>query len=185
MIEEKIIKESKKDPEMEKSRHTIIKIKHDTLKRIIIGLAGFVILILVFGLGMFVGANRARFSYRWAENYHRNFGGPKEGFMNDLRMSPPKGEFIQGHGIFGEIIQIGNSDIVIKGQDNAEKIIVISKDTVITIGRRAITKTDLKVGEQVVIIGSPNDEGQIEARLIRVFDGNIIMGPSMNINPIP
>jgi hypothetical protein len=35
----------------------------------------------------------------------------------------------------------------------------------------AIKKDDLKVGDQVVIIGSPNEQGQIEAKLIRIFNG--------------
>jgi hypothetical protein len=157
----------------------------DLLKWIIIGIIIFVYSVCVFGAGVFVGGMKARFSYRWAENYHRNFGGPENGFMFDMRMSPLNGEFIQGHGVFGEIIQIKDSDIVIKSQDNAEKVVIFNKDTAITVGRRTITKSDLKVGEQVVVIGSPNDKGQIEARLIRVFDGNIMMGPRMNINPIP
>jgi len=37
-------------------------------------------------------------------------------------------------------------------------------------GRETVKKEDLKVGDWVVIIGSPNEEGQIEARLIRLFD---------------
>jgi hypothetical protein len=157
----------------------------DLLKWIIIGIVIFVYSIGVFGAGLLVGGMKANFSYRWAENYHRNFGGPEGGFMVNIRTSPPNGEFIQGHGVFGEIIQIGDVDFVIKGQDNVEKVIVFAKDTTITSGRRTIAKTDLKVGEQVVVIGSPNEQGQIEARLIRVFDGNIMMGPMMNINQIP
>ena len=34
-------------------------------------------------------------------------------------------------------------------------------------------KDSLKVGDHVVIIGSPNEEGQIEAKLIRVFNGEL------------
>ncbi|MCX6721253.1 MAG: hypothetical protein NT026_01470 [Candidatus Staskawiczbacteria bacterium] len=153
----------------------------DLLKWIIIGIVIFVYSFGVFGTGVFVGGMKARFSYRWAENYHRNFGGPGNGFMFDEKMPPPNNEFIEGHGTFGQIIKIGDSDLVIKGQDNVEKVVVFAKDITITIGRRTITKTDLKIGEQVVVIGSPNEQGQIEAKLIRIFDGNIMMGPMMNI----
>ena len=158
-----------------------IRIKRDTLKWIIIGLAGFMIIVLVFGLGMFVGANKARFSYRWAENYHKNFGGPVGGFMNNLRTPPPNNEFIGGHGTFGEIIKIGESDLVIKGRENIEKLIIINQGTIIASGRREVVKTDLKVGEQVMVIGTPNDQGQIEAKFIRIFDTSVMMGPMMNI----
>jgi hypothetical protein len=148
------------------------KINHDVLKWIIIGLAGFVIIVLIFGAGMFIGGMKARFSYQWAESYHKNFAGPRGGFLGDWRQLPsPPGDFIESHGTFGEIIQINDSDFVIKGQGDLEKIIVIKEDTILEKGRMAIKKDDLKVGDQVVIIGSPNEQGQIEAKLIRIFNG--------------
>jgi len=156
--------------------------KHDFLKRTILGLVIFIAALLIFGTGVFVGEMKARFSYQWAENYHRNFGGPSGGFMGNLRLPPPPdNEFVEGHGTFGQIIKIGDSDFVIKGQDNVEKVVIINKDTVINIGRETITKADLKIGEQVVVIGSPNDQGQIDAKLIRVFYGSTMMVPRTNI----
>ncbi|MFH0791757.1 MAG: hypothetical protein V1905_00890 [bacterium] len=142
----------------------------DILKRVIIGLAGFVILILVFGAGMKVGALKARYSYRWAENYHRNFAGPQGGFFSDWGNSP-RGEFINAHGVFGLIIKIDGDTIITKGKDDIEKTVLVSEDTLIQKGRETIKLSDLKPDEGIVIIGSPNEEGQIEAKLIRVFDG--------------
>jgi hypothetical protein len=143
----------------------------DILKKIIIGLAGFVLVVLIFGVGTFVGGMKARFSYRWAENYHRNFGGPRNGFMGDWRNFPPAPEnFIESHGTFGEIIKINSSDLVIKGQNDMEKVVIITKDTVIKNGKETIKKEDLKVGDYIVVIGSPDDKGQIQAKLIRFFD---------------
>jgi hypothetical protein len=146
----------------------------DVLKWVIIAIGSFVIVVFIFGFGMFVGGIKARFSYRWAESYHENFAGPKGGFFgNWQRMPPLPGDFVQSHGTFGEIIKINNSDFVIKGQAEMEKIVLIKDDTVIEKGRTKITKNDLKVGDQVVVIGSPNNQGQIEAKLIRLFDGNM------------
>ena len=154
------------------------KINRDMLKWIIVGLAGFVIVILIFGVGMFVGGMKARFSYSWAESYHKNFAGPREGFFGDWRNPPPlPGDFIESHGTFGEIIKVNDSDFVIKGRDNIEKLIRIKEDTVIEKGRITIKKDELKVGNQVVIIGSPNEQGQIEAKLIRIFNGEDIKTP--------
>ncbi|MDD2697119.1 MAG: hypothetical protein PHE52_03135 [Candidatus Pacebacteria bacterium] len=156
---------------MEENKQNDKKINPDVLKWVIVGLAGFVILILIFSVGFFVGETKARFSYRWAENYHQNFGGPKEGFMaKPLPFMP--GDFIESRGTFGQIIQINDSDLVIKGKDDAEKIILIKEDTVIESGREKVTKDTLKVDDYIVIIGSPNEQGQIEAKLIRVFRGN-------------
>jgi hypothetical protein len=150
----------------------------DVLKWVIIGIAGFVIVALIFGVGMFVGGMKAKFSYRWAESYHKNFAGPRGGFLGDWWQLPLfPGDFIESHGAFGEIIQINDSDFVIKGQSDLEKIIILKENTILEKGRMAIKKDDLKVSDQVVIIGSPNEQGQIEARLIRVFNGEDIKNP--------
>lgn len=142
-------------------------VNRDVLKWVIIGLAGFIIICLVLGVGVWIGAEKAKFSYRWAENYNKNFGGPRSGFMADLRRFPT-GDFIEGHGTFGEIIKI-DSDLVVKGRGDVEKIIVVSSETVIQKGRDAIKKEGLKIGDNIVVIGSPNESGQIEAKLIRVL----------------
>ena len=144
----------------------------DVLKWVIIGLASFVILVLVFGAGVKVGTLKARYSYRWADNYHKNFAGPRGGFLGDWQKFPA-GDFISGHGAFGEIIEMKDNGFVIKGRENVEKVINTNQETTITKGRETI-KDGLGVGDRVVIIGSPNDEGQIEAKLIRVFDEKVM-----------
>lgn len=141
------------------------KIRPDLLKKIIIGFVGFALVVLIFGAGVFVGTMKAKFSYRWAENYHKNFAGPSGGFFDNLQ-NFPKGDFIESHGVFGEIIEIKDNGFVIKGKGDIEKVIVVSRDTVIKQGKETI-KDGLKVGDSVVIIGSPNEKGQIEAKLIR------------------
>lgn len=140
--------------------------KQDILKWIIISLAGFAVVVLIFGAGMAVGGIKARFSYGWAENYHKNFAGPRTGFMSDWRKMPLMQEdFIEGHGAFGEIIEIQENSLIIKGRGNIEKIVLKTSDTVIK------KKSELAIGDNVVVIGSPNEQGQIEAKLIRVFNG--------------
>jgi len=136
----------------------------DILKWLIIGLAGLAIIVLIFGAGVFVGGLKAKFSCHWAENYHKNFAGPKNGFMEDWRKIPPMpGDLIESHGAFGEIIEMQENSFVMKGRENIEKVVLIKPDTIIN------KKGELAVGDQVVVIGSPNDNGQIEAKLIRIF----------------
>ena len=153
----------------------------DKLKWVIIGLASLVVILLIFGAGVKVGTLKARYSYRWADNYHKNFAGPRGGFLGDWQRFPA-GDFIGGHGAFGEIIEInpstsstsslqadsGQASFVIRGRENVEKVIVVNEDTVITKGRDKL-ESDFKVGDRVVIIGSPNDEGKIGAKFIRIF----------------
>ncbi len=146
------------------------KINPDGLKLAIIVLVGFAVIVLAFGAGMIVGGMKARFSYRWAENYHKNFAGPKNGFLDNWQGMPPlPGDFIEGHGVFGEIIELEGDGFVVKGAGDMEKIIIVAEDTVIKKGMETI-KDGLKVGDRLVIIGSPNEQGQIEAKLIRIFN---------------
>ncbi len=58
---------------------------------------------------------------------------------------------------------------IIKGSDNAEKIVSVKDDTAINRFREKIKVGDLKIDDQIVVIGEPNDLGQIEAKLIRVI----------------
>lgn len=139
----------------------------DFLKWIIIGMVCFIFIILAFGAGVKVGVSKAEFSCHWAENYHKNFGGPKSGFIGDWRRFPAR-DFINAHGTFGEIIEVKNKEFVVISRENVEKVILATAETIIIKGREAI-KDNLKVGDRVVVIGSPDKEGKIEAKLIRVF----------------
>ncbi|MBI4744538.1 MAG: hypothetical protein HY776_06950 [Actinobacteria bacterium] len=147
-----------------KSKKNILK-DSSLLKGIIIGIAVLLILIAVFSLGIFVGTQKARFSYRWAGYYHKNFGGPRGGFMKGFGGR----NFIDGHGVFGEVIKIDKDVVIVKSKSDIEKSIIISDKTTITKIGQTIKVSELKVGDMVVIIGTPNDKGQIEARMIRVF----------------
>lgn len=139
----------------------------DVLKWFIIGLAGFIVVVLIFAAGVKVGTLKAKYSYRWAESYHKNFAGPRDGFLGDWRRFPA-GDFIGGHGAFGEIIELNDTGFVVKGRSDIEKIIITTDDTVVKKGRETV-EDGFKVGDRVTIIGSPNEKGQIEAKLIRVF----------------
>ena len=149
-------------------------------KRVTLGVAAFIILLIVFGLGTFVGFRKANFSYRWGENYHQNFAGPRGGFFGDFGGK----DFINAHGVIGQIIKIDPSTgstsspqassgqaatLIIKGMDNIEKIVLIEDDTIIERLRETLKTTDLKVDDTVVVIGQPNDAGQIEAKFIRLM----------------
>ena len=142
--------------------------KYDILKKIIIGLIVLAIIVFIFGVGILVGEKKAGFSYRWAEEYHRNFAGPREGFIGDWR-SFPRGDFIEAHGVFGQIIKIDGATIVIKGNDNIEKIIIVKDNTVIQSLRDTLEIGDLNLDDFVVVIGQPNNSGQIEAKFIRLL----------------
>ena len=147
-----------------------------TLTWIFVGLAGLAIVILIFCIGMFVGEKKAGFSYRWAESYHQNFGGPRGGFLGDWQKLPlSPGDFTAVHGLFGQIIQVpvadqnGQTILVIKGGDGVEKVVLVNDNTLIKRIRDTVKPADLKVDDYIVVIGEPNDSGQIEAKFIRLM----------------
>ena len=127
-------------------------LKQKSFKIIALAVGAVILLLLVFGTGVKVGTLKAHYSYKLAENYHRNFG-----------------DFINAHGTSGLIIKIDGSTLIVKSGDNVEKTILISDQTTITSRRKTIKAGDLKVDDRVVIIGSPNEQGQIEAKFIRLF----------------
>ncbi len=58
---------------------------------------------------------------------------------------------------------------LVKGKDDVEKMVLVSDKTEISRGRQTVRIDELKIDDSVVIIGSPNEQGQIEAKLIRFF----------------
>ena len=133
-------------------------------------MGGIVIMLLIFKAGMMVGYRKAGFSYRWGDSYHRNFAGPRKGFLRDFRDR----DFIDGHGTFGEILSIDGAKFVVRGRDNMEKIISTDDKTVLQRGRDTVRLQDLRVGDFIVTIGSPNNEGQIEAKFIRIMPASLM-----------
>ena len=145
---------------------TINKFIHSSLfHAILAGIGAVIVLLLVFGAGVAVGLQKASFSYRWGENYQRNFGGPRGGFLG----MPMDRDFINGHGIAGSVLKIDGATLVIKGEDNVERTIVTSDKTIVRNRDETVQAADLKVDDRVVVIGSPNSQGQIEAKFIRVL----------------
>lgn len=127
--------------------------------------AAAAVTLFVFGAGMFVGFHKANFSYRWAERYHQNFGGPRGGFFEDFRGK----DFIDAHGTAGSVLSVDGNVVTIKGRGDTEKVIVINGDTAIRLRGGAGTSTDIAVGDDVVTIGAPDEQGEIAAKLIRIF----------------
>lgn len=139
------------------------------LKIALIFVAALIVFLLIFKLGVFVGYKKANYSYRWGEFYHRNFAGPRGGFFQEMKRGFGEKDFINGHGAFGQIIKIDDSTIVIKGESDVEKVIITTDKTKIQSRRETVKASDLKIDDRIVVIGSPNEQGQIEAKLIRLF----------------
>ncbi len=93
-------------------------------KGVVLGLVALAVLLFVFKAGMIVGFYKAGFSSRWKENYDRNFGGPRTmGMMRGLNDR----DVMRAHGVFGQVLKIDETALVIKDRDGAEKIVLVEK----------------------------------------------------------
>ena len=129
-------------------------------------LGGLIVLFVVFGLGIAVGYDRAGFAAGFDRNYFRIFfGGPPSGPIG--MMSPPMPMGI--HGVVGAVIDVGTSTISVTNQQDNEQSIAVSSGTVIRDGNNTVAIGDVAVGDQIAVIGEPNDQGQVAAKFIRVI----------------
>ena len=99
------------------------------------------------------------------DNYYRAFGQRDNRFMQGLY-----GRDLPGaNGAVGKIVSISLPTIVVASRDGVEKDIVVGTSTVLRRFMDTVSPSDLKVEDFIVVIGSPNGQGQIEARFVRVM----------------
>jgi len=132
--------------------------------RILIGIGILIIALLIFSAGIIIGFHKASFERAWEENYEQNFGPRPNGPIFG------QGNFPNAHGAIGKILKIELPTIIVQdNKDNTEKVILLKADTQIEKTNTAIAGQDLKIDDFVVVIGTPNPQGQIEAKFIRVM----------------
>lgn len=142
-------------------------IQSESFRGILIGLGIAIIILVIFQVGVSVGFRKATFGHHLGDNFERNFKNPKEENFG-FRGGPGGMSMPSGYGAVGKIVSIALPLVVVAGPDNLEKTLVINEDTEIREFRNAITKDKLQVGNYVIVLGAPNDLGQIEAKLIRL-----------------
>lgn len=130
---------------------------------------------VIFETGVFVGFHKATFDRDWGDNYSRNFGSMHKGRIGG--MSFPE-DFPNAHGTIGKIIKVDLPTIVVEDADKTERVVLVSDDTIIRKMRENVSLANLSLDSSVIVIGSPNTQGQIEAKLIRIL-------PSTFTSPIP
>ena len=89
--------------------------------------------------------------------------------FRDRRPSGWAGKPQNIHGAAGTVIDVSESGLAVRDNDNDEQSIIMASDTVIKKMDTTIPLDNVAVGDHVVVIGAPNSSGQVEARFIRVF----------------
>ena len=163
---------------MEKTYENIKKFFESRLMfKILCGIGVVLVALLIFYAGVIVGFHKASFGRAWGENYERNFGfGPDHALLG-------VNNFPNANGAIGKIIKIELPTIIVQDKDNAEKVISTNTDTQIQKMKQNITTNDLKLDDFVVVIGTPNTQGQIEAKFIRVMPAGMPVLPPQTPAP--
>jgi len=137
-----------------------------TYGKIIVVLSIILIALIIFSAGIFVGYYKATFSHDLDDVYKQGFNSPESPFAPFMHGA----DDINSHGVVGQIVSINLPDsIMIKGAQSAEQIVTLSPETSVRIFHAMATTSDIKVGDQAIVIGTPNDKGEIQASFIRII----------------
>lgn len=129
-------------------------------------LGGLLIALLIFQAGIFAGFHRAKYSMRWGDNYNRIVGrGDNFGMMDRARGK----EFFNPDGSSGKIVKLNLPSVFVSDNEGIEKELRISSTTIIRKFRDNIKAGDLKIEDFVVSVGKSNEDGSIDAKLIRIM----------------
>ncbi len=147
-----------------------------TFKGIVVIVGALVVALLIFQAGMMVGFKKASFSYKFGDNYSRMFGDRNSRDMRSGRDNGMSGQqsnmqfdnFVGGHGAVGKVVSINLPTIVVFDQNNLEKPVVLTDQTIVRELRDTVSAQELQIGDEVTVLGTPNEQGQIEARFVRI-----------------
>ncbi len=138
----------------------------DRLKTVMLTLAGVIAVLAVFQTGVFVGYRKAAYSCHWGE-HRRPFFEPRMGFMGPPPGPPGDGPgrdaYMGGHGLEGTVTKIDGDSLIVTDLDGDERTVVMATGTAVK-----PSDSDMSTGSHVVILGAPDDVGNIEARFIRI-----------------
>jgi len=140
-------------------------IKSQSFRGIIIGVCVTIVILLIFQAGVFVGYRKASFAFRFGDNYYSGF---------DRKAPAPFGfplrdEFRTSHGAVGEVVGVSLPTLVVAGPDSIEKTVLIGTSTLIRKFDAELEPEDIQTGDFLVVLGDPNDDSQVQAKLIRIL----------------
>ncbi len=125
------------------------------------------LLCLAFLAGVKTNERRTRHFSNWCDHYPDMLK-PHRG-SKTLIPAPPHRPMPLPNGVFGRILSATGTNFMIEGQDQFEQNVLITSSTVLRVDRGTASLGDLRPDREVGVFGLPNEQGQIEARLIRLF----------------
>jgi len=140
-------------------------LKNTKVKCTIYTLVCVFVALIIFQAGVFVGFKKASYSFRTGEQYFRQMNGKPTGTF----MGIGKDDFTNSHGAIGKILTIKLPLIIVSDRDNVEKTVIVSTSTDIREMKNQLTAQDLKINDFITVIGEPNTNAEIDAKLIRIM----------------
>ena len=136
---------------------------------IVTGVCITLVVICIFEVGVMVGYHEANYSSRWGENYTRNFGSGTMGMHGITDANRPMPD-----GITGKIVSVthataSSTELVISDSQHPEEKVLIVSDTIIRDHQNTLSPASLSVDEEVVVLGSPDTNGEIVAKLVIII----------------
>jgi hypothetical protein len=126
-------------------------------------------LLFIFEAGVFLGYHKAEYTSNLGDNYIKTFEGGVAS-TSSLWMRPPRKDLPGGHGAVGKVIKVEPTSVVVASSNNVEEIINIDSGTIIRQFNDEASTTNISVGDTIVVVGYPNNTGEIQAKLIRILD---------------
>lgn len=144
-------------------------IQSKNFTHVLCALGTLIILLAVFQAGIMVGVHKAKFSFHMGENYYRAFEGADRHDRGGIALHAHEREFTDAHGAVGKILKVALPTLIVLGPDQIEKTVIVGADTTVRHFRDAGSMNDLAPDQYIVVIGSPNDRAELNARLIRIL----------------
>ncbi len=76
--------------------------------------------------------------------------------------------------VVGTVSKVSGNTVTVKTDDGKSKTVQISADTVIRKDGQEATKSDIKVGEFVRVMGQENSQGVVEAKAVLIGEGDFV-----------
>jgi hypothetical protein len=149
-------------------------------KWILIGVGALLLTIIAAGGGFFIGTSvgQTRAEAARQQAGRDRFGGQQQGAFPRASQVPQPGAQggpRMGGGVMGTIAAIEDNALTVTTQEGDVR--VLATDTTLVEKYVSVGVGQLAVGEQVIVSGSPSDDGTITARSIQVPRASALQRP--------
>ncbi len=137
-----------------------------TTKKILAIIFILIVVIFVFNVGEEFGYHKAEVMEQMSSGYGHTFA------PHDMRHNGPFGYLSDDqtgtHGVAGKVVSMTENKILVADNEGIEKTVLTDSNTIIRKQRDTITEAEIKPDDFVIVIGTPNNSGQITAKIIRI-----------------